>query len=89
MKAIDKASTLAAITKAKASALSEMRIAASGGYIGAAIKGWSQGDPFDAGDQVGTVTVTSPTTTDISIATRTRSPSCIWRTIPWARRTAS
>ena len=57
VKAIDKASTLAAITKAKASALSEMRIAASGGYIGAAIKGWSQGDPFDAGDQVGTVTV--------------------------------
>ena len=55
--AINKASTLAAITKAKASALSEMRIAASGGYIGAAIKGWSQGDPFDAGDQVGTVTV--------------------------------
>ena len=57
VKATDKASTLAAITKAKASALSEMRIAASGGYIGAAIKGWSQGDPFDAGDQVGTVTV--------------------------------
>ena len=57
VKAIDKASTLAEITKAKASALSEMRIAASGGYIGAAIKGWSQGDPFDAGDQVGTVTV--------------------------------
>ena len=57
VKAINKASTLAAITKAKASALSEMRIAASGGYIGAAIKGWSQGDPFDAGDQVGTVTV--------------------------------
>ena len=57
VKAIDKASTLAEITKAKATALSEMRIAASGGYIGAAIKGWSQGDPFDAGDQVGTVTV--------------------------------
>ena len=57
VKAIGKASTLAEITKAKASALSEMRIAASGGYIGAAIKGWSQGDPFDAGDQVGTVTV--------------------------------
>ena len=55
--AIDKAATLAEITKAKATALSEMRIAASGGYIGAAIKGWSQGDPFDAGDQVGTVTV--------------------------------
>ena len=57
VKAIDKASTLAAITKAKASALSEMRMAASGGYYGAEIKGWSQGDPFDAGDQVGTVTV--------------------------------
>ena len=55
--AIDKASTLAEITKAKASALSNMKMAASGGYYGAAIKGWSQGDPFDAGDQVGTVTV--------------------------------
>ena len=57
VEAIDKASTLAEITKAKASALSNMKMAASGGYIGAAIKGWSQGDPFDAGDQVGTVTV--------------------------------
>ena len=57
VKAINKASTLAEITKAKASALSEMRMAASGGYYGAEIKGWSQGDPFDAGDQVGTVTV--------------------------------
>ena len=55
--AINKASTLAAITKAKASALSEMRMAASGGYYGAAIPNWGQGDDFDAGDQVGTVTV--------------------------------
>ena len=57
VKAIGKASTLAEITKAKASALSEMRMAASGGYYGAEIKDWSQGDPFDAGEQVGTVTV--------------------------------
>ena len=55
--AIDKAATLAEITKAKASALSNMKLAASGGYYGAEIKGWSQGDPFDAGEQVGTVTV--------------------------------
>lgn len=57
VKAIGKASTLAEITKAKASALSEMRMAASGGYYGAEIKDWSQGDSFDAGEQVGTVTV--------------------------------
>ena len=57
VKAIDKASTLAEITKAKASALSEMRMAASGGYYGAAIPNWGVGDDFDAGDQVGTVTV--------------------------------
>lgn len=55
--AIDKAATLAEITKAKASALSNMKLAASGGYYGAEIMGWSQGDPFDAGEQVGTVTV--------------------------------
>ena len=55
--AIDKAATLAEITKAKASALSNMKLAASGGYYGAEIKDWSQGDPFDAGEQVGTVTV--------------------------------
>ena len=57
VKAIDNASTLAEITKAKASALSEMRMAASGGYYGAAIPNWGVGDDFDAGDQVGTVTV--------------------------------
>ena len=57
VKAIDKASTLAEITKAKASALSEMRMAASGGYYGAAIPNWGAGDGFDAGQQVGTVTV--------------------------------
>ena len=57
VKAIDKASTLAEITKAKASALSNMKMAASGGYYGAAIPNWGQGDDFDAGDQVGTVTV--------------------------------
>ena len=57
VKAIGKASTLAEITKAKASALSEMRMAASGGYYGAAIPNWGVGDDFDAGDQVGTVTV--------------------------------
>ena len=57
VKAIDKASTLSEITKAKASALSEMRMAASGGYYGAAIPNWGVGDDFDAGDQVGTVTV--------------------------------
>ena len=55
--AINKASTLAEITKAKASALSEMRMAASGGYYGAAIPNWGAGDGFDAGQQVGTVTV--------------------------------
>ena len=57
VKAIDKASTLSEITKAKASALSEMRMAASGGYYGAAIPNWGVGDDFDAGQQVGTVTV--------------------------------
>ena len=57
VKAIDKASTLAEITKAKASALSDMRMAASGGYYGAAIPNWGAGDGFDAGQQVGTVTV--------------------------------
>ena len=57
VKAIDKASTLSEITKAKASALSEMRMAASGGYYGAAIPNWGVGDDFDAGNQVGTVTV--------------------------------
>ncbi len=57
VKAIDKASTLSEITKAKASALSNMKMAASGGYYGAAIPNWGVGDDFDAGDQVGTVTV--------------------------------
>ena len=57
VEAIDKASTLAEITKAKASALSNMKMAASGGYYGAAIPNWGAGDGFDAGDQVGTVTV--------------------------------
>ena len=57
VKAINAAETLEAINNARAKALSNMKMAAGGGYYGAAIPGWGVGDPFDAGDQVGTVTV--------------------------------
>ena len=57
VKAINAAETLEAINNARAKALSNMKMAAGGGYYGAAIPGWGVGDPFDAGEQVGTVTV--------------------------------
>ena len=57
VKAINAAETLEAINNARAKALSNMKMAAGGGYYGADIKGWSSGDAFDAGVQVGTVTV--------------------------------
>ena len=57
VKAINAAETLEAINNARAKALSNMKMAAGGGYYGADIKGWSSGDDFDAGVQVGTVTV--------------------------------
>lgn len=57
VKAINAADTLEGINNARAKAISNMNMAAGGGYIGAEIKGWSLGDPFDAGEQVGTVTV--------------------------------
>ena len=57
VKAINAAETLEAINNARAKALSNMKMAAGGGYYGADIKGWSSGDNFDAGVQVGTVTV--------------------------------
>ena len=57
VKAINAAETLEDINDARAKAISNMNMASGGGYIGAEIKGWSLGDPFDAGEQVGTVTV--------------------------------
>ena len=57
VKAINAAETLEAINNARAKALSNMKMAAGGGYYGAAIPGWGAGDGFDAGQQVGTVTV--------------------------------
>ena len=51
VKAINAAETLEAINNARAKALSNMKMAAGG------IPGWGVGDPFDAGEQVGTVTV--------------------------------
>ena len=57
VKAINAAETLEAINNARAKALSNMKMAAGGGYYGAEIKGWGADDDFDAGVQVGTVTV--------------------------------
>ena len=57
VKAINAAETLEAINNARAKALSNMKMAAGGGYYGAAIPNWGAGDGFDAGQQVGTVTV--------------------------------
>ena len=57
VKAINAAETLEAINNALAKALSNMKMAAGGGYYGAAIPNWGAGDGFDAGQQVGTVTV--------------------------------
>ena len=57
VKAINAAETLEAINNARAKALSNMKMAAGGGYYGAAIPNWGAGDGFDAGEQVGTVTV--------------------------------
>ena len=57
MAAINSAATLTAISEARADALSQIKLAASGGYIGAVIPNWGADSRFDAGDQVGTVTV--------------------------------
>ena len=57
VKAINAAETLEAINNARAKALSNMKMAAGGGYYGAAIPNWGAGDGFDAGQQLGTVTV--------------------------------
>lgn len=60
---INAATSLDAIAAARKNAVSAMQKAAEGITVGGAIEGWGEGDAFDAGNQVGTVTVMLENTT--------------------------
>ena len=61
--AVNTAKTVAAVTEARSAAIQAMKTAAGSGTIGTPIEGWGYGDQFDAGAQVGTVTVSFENTT--------------------------
>ena len=61
--AVNTAKTVAAVTEARTAAIQAMKTAAGSGTIGTPIEGWGYGDQFDAGAQVGTVTVSFENTT--------------------------
>ena len=61
--AVNTAKTVAAVTAARTAAIQAMKTAAGSGTIGTPIEGWGYDDPFDAGPQVGTVTVSFENTT--------------------------
>ena len=61
--AVNTAKTVAAVTEARTTALQAMKTAAGTSTIGTPIEGWGSDDTFDAGPQVGTVTVSFENTT--------------------------
>ena len=61
--AVNTAKTVAAVTEARTAAIQAMKTAAGSGTIGTPIEGWGYDDRFDAGVQVGTVTVSFENTT--------------------------
>ena len=61
--AVNTAKTVAAVTEARTTAIQAMKTAAGSGTIGTPIEGWGYDDRFDAGAQVGTVTVSFENTT--------------------------
>ena len=61
--AVNTAKTVAAVTAARTAAIQAMKTAAGTGAIGTPIEGWGYDDRFDAGAQVGTVTVSFENTT--------------------------
>ena len=61
--AVNTAKTVAAVTEARTAAIQAMKTAAGSGTIGTPIEGWGYDDRFDAGAQVGTVTVSFENTT--------------------------